>query len=116
MISFKSYGFGAKLPNGQTSHCFHCNFDPQNPEVFGVDGILSAYNYSVTNVKFFGPTNFAPLINSCAKIASSFTGTEYFILLILTDGEITDMDATVHAIVQASTLPMSKKTKKIKFS
>eukprot|EP01080_Neovahlkampfia_damariscottae_P004598 gene4598-7980_t len=101
------YGFGAKLPNGQTSHCFHCNFDPQNPEVYGVDGILSAYNYSVTNVKFFGPTNFAPLITACSKIAGSFTGTEYFVLLILTDGEITDMDATVDAIVKASTLPMS---------
>ena len=28
-------------------------------------------------------------------------------LLIVTDGEITDMDQTVHAIVHAASLPMS---------
>ena len=31
----------------------------------------------------------------------------YFVLLILTDGEITDFDATVESIVDASGLPMS---------
>ena len=31
----------------------------------------------------------------------------YFILLILTDGVITDMDQTRHAVVAASALPMS---------
>jgi hypothetical protein len=101
------FGFGAKLPNGQTSHCFHCNFDAMNPEVFGVDGILNSYNYSVQNVKFFGPTNFSPLIKACSSIASQSKGSEYFILLILTDGEITDMDETISSIVKASTLPLS---------
>ncbi|NXT95961.1 CPNE3 protein, partial [Anhinga rufa] len=32
---------------------------------------------------------------------------QYFILLIITDGEITDMDQTRQAIVNASKLPMS---------
>jgi len=32
---------------------------------------------------------------------------EYYVLLILTDGVITDMDNTIRAIVQASRLPMS---------
>ena len=31
----------------------------------------------------------------------------YFILLVLTDGEITDMDETIKAIVEASYLPLS---------
>lgn len=44
---------------------------------------------------FFGPTNFAPVINHVAKFASAYTdGSSYFILLILTDGIITDMPQT----------------------
>ena len=31
----------------------------------------------------------------------------YYVLLIITDGEITDMDETKRAIVSASNLPMS---------
>lgn len=31
----------------------------------------------------------------------------YYILLLLSDGEITDMDKTTEAVVQASSLPMS---------
>ncbi len=39
--------------------------------------------------------------------AAKRDGSEYFILLLLTDGIITDMDATRSAIVAASTLPLS---------
>ena len=34
-------------------------------------------------------------------------GRNYFVLLILTDGIITDLDLTIAAIVKASNLPMS---------
>lgn len=37
----------------------------------------------------------------------SFPVQQYFTLLIITDGVISDMDETRHAIVQASKLPMS---------
>lgn len=41
---FPAYGFGAALPpSGATSHCFALNFNPANPEVAGVQGILQAY-------------------------------------------------------------------------
>lgn len=40
-----------------------------------------------------------PFIAVCAQ--------QYFVLLILTDGVITDMDHTCTAIVEASRLPMS---------
>lgn len=86
-------------------------------------------------LRFSGPTNFSPIINHVASIASSGaqsnsatvrTHTEtphppvglsclkwaclqqqYFVLLILTDGEITDFDQTRDAIVRASLLPLS---------
>ena len=44
------------------------------------------------------------------KLSSSifpFFRQNYFVLLMLTDGAISDMDATLSAIVYASTLPMS---------
>lgn len=41
-----------------------------------------------------------------AHLAISFLQ-QYFILLIITDGVISDMEETRHAVVQASKLPMS---------
>lgn len=78
-----------------------------NPEVDGVQGILNAYNYSMSTVQLYGPTYFAPIINTAASFARRDAETTYFILLILTDGEICDMPATTDAIVEASTLPLS---------
>jgi hypothetical protein len=81
--------------------------DFQNPEVYGVEGILSAYNSCVQKVQFFGPTYFHYVINSAAYCANRDKATNYYILLILTDGEITDMQETIDEIVNASTLPLS---------
>ncbi len=59
-------------------------------------------------IKLSGPTNFAPMINRVADFASTVDGGEnYYILLIITDGIITDMDNTINALKRASTLPMS---------
>lgn len=43
--------------------------DIENPEVEGMNGILSSYKYAVQNVTFSGPTLFAPLINETIKVA-----------------------------------------------
>ena len=42
------FGFGAKpkLPHfnsNVTSHCFPINGNPNNPEVYGIDGIMATY-------------------------------------------------------------------------
>ena len=110
---FPALGFGGKLPNGVVSHEFFLNGHPTNPYCERVEGILSAYVSSLQNVQLYGPTNFSPVINHVARFASeSATTTEgpgknYFVLLIITDGIITDMAETVGAIVRASQLPMS---------
>ena len=31
-----AYGFGARMPDGQVSHCFPLNFNDQRPDVYGV--------------------------------------------------------------------------------
>jgi len=103
------FGFGARLPPRYdvANHCFPANLNWENPEVNGVEGILNAYNFAMSKVQLYGPTNFAQIINTAAGFAKRDAETNYYILLILTDGEITDMAATTDAIVQASTLPLS---------
>ncbi len=55
-----------------------------------------------------GPTNFAEFLGIAQSIATQYDGTggrQFLILLIVTDGEITDMDKTVDRIVNMSALP-----------
>uniref|UniRef100_A0A8C4S0V0 Copine-2 n=1 Tax=Erpetoichthys calabaricus TaxID=27687 RepID=A0A8C4S0V0_ERPCA len=109
---FPALGFGAQLPpDWKVSHEFAINFNPTNPFCSGVEGIAQAYSSCLPHVRFYGPTNFSPIINHVARFASQAVQQEvaaqYFILLIITDGVISDMDETRHAIVQASKLPMS---------
>ncbi|KAL8602874.1 hypothetical protein ACOMHN_050146 [Nucella lapillus] len=105
---FPVLGFGAKLPGGTVSHEFAVNFVPENPYCAGVGGILQSYQSALPRVQLYGPTNFSPVINHVARFASGARdGSSYFVLLIITDGEITDMTQTKSAIVAASRLPMS---------
>lgn len=58
-------------------------------------GVLEAYKACIRRIQLYGPTNFAPTINHVASIARNFMdGSQYFILLIITDGIITDMPQT----------------------
>uniref|UniRef100_A0A1B6LVM2 Copine-3 n=1 Tax=Graphocephala atropunctata TaxID=36148 RepID=A0A1B6LVM2_9HEMI len=106
---FPVLGFGARLPpDGRVSHEFFVNMDPSSPYCTGVQGVLEAYRNCIRQVQLHGPTNFAPVVNHVARFAASYRdGSSYFILLILTDGVITDMPQTVQAVVAASVLPMS---------
>ena len=129
-------GFGARFPNGQVSHCFALNGSP-DASCRGVEeiahfcqcptrclpwpaavGLLGADcagcltdRQAVANLQLYGPTNFAEFINTTAEIARhadvSQHNQQYFVLLVLTDGVITDMEKTVSEIVNASTLPLS---------
>uniref|UniRef100_A0A3Q2R0A6 Copine VIII n=1 Tax=Fundulus heteroclitus TaxID=8078 RepID=A0A3Q2R0A6_FUNHE len=106
---FPALGFGAKLPpDGRVSHEFPLNGNPQNPYCKGIDGVMEAYYQSLKSVRLYGPTHFSPVINHVARYASAVTdGSQYFILLIISDGVITDMAQTKESIVNAASLPMS---------
>lgn len=105
---FPALGFGARMSDGSVHHEFALNFNPSNPFCSGVDGVLQAYYNSLKNVQLYGPTNFSPVINHVARFATAIQdGSQYFVLLIITDGIITDMQQTQQAIVNASRLPMS---------
>ncbi|KAK3511781.1 hypothetical protein QTP70_021798, partial [Hemibagrus guttatus] len=111
---FPAFGFGAQIPpDFKVSHDFAVNFDEDNPECAGkcIQGVVEAYQNCLPKIQLYGPTNIAPIILKVANSASEEMHTkeamEYFILLILTDGVITDMADTREAIVHASHLPMS---------
>ncbi|XP_078463049.1 copine-4-like [Lampetra planeri] len=113
---FPAFGFGARIPPEFTvSHDFPLNMDPDNPECAGecagIQGVVEAYQNCLPKLQLYGPTNIAPIIAKVAKVAAEeeITGqaSQFFILLILTDGVVTDMGDTREAIVRASRLPMS---------
>ncbi|XP_019732672.1 copine-8 isoform X2 [Hippocampus comes] len=106
---FPALGFGAKLPpDGRISHEFALNGNPQNPYCAGIDGVMEAYYQSLKSVQLYGPTNFSPVVNHVARYAASVKdGSQYFVLLIITDGVISDMAQTKESIINASCLPMS---------
>ncbi|XP_069767301.1 copine-4 isoform X1 [Narcine bancroftii] len=109
---FPAFGFGARIPpDFKVSHDFAINFNEDNPECAGIQGVVEAYQKCLPKIQLYGPTNIAPIIQKVAISASeemhTKEATQYFILLILTDGVITDMADTRDAIVHASHLPMS---------
>lgn len=60
-----------------------------------VSGVLNAYKNCIRQIELHGPTNFSSVINHVARFAATYTdGSQYFILLIVTDGVITDMEHT----------------------
>ncbi|KAK7850104.1 protein bonzai 1 [Quercus suber] len=107
---FPAWGFGGRTIDGTTSHCFNLNGSTCAFEVEGVEGIMAAYARALHNVALAGPTLFGPVINTAAQIAGqsiSYNKNKYFVLLIITDGVITDLQETKDALVRASDLPLS---------
>jgi hypothetical protein len=106
---FPALGFGARIPpNENASHEFFLNLT-SDPYCDGIDGVLAAYHQTLNGVELYGPTNFSPVINHVANFARAYQNdpTNYFVLLIITDGIITDLDATKSAVISASSLPLS---------
>ncbi|CAA0401222.1 copine-like protein [Arabidopsis thaliana] len=107
---FPAWGFGARPIDIPVSHCFNLNGSSTYCEVDGIQGIMNAYNGALFNVSFAGPTLFGPVINAAATIASDSlaqSAKKYYVLLIITDGVITDLQETRDSIVSASDLPLS---------
>ncbi|KAM7279200.1 hypothetical protein ACFE04_006334 [Oxalis oulophora] len=107
---FPSWGFGARAFDMPTSHCFNLNGTTNDFEVRGIEGIMEAYASTLHNVTLHGPTLFGQVINKASQIASQSLisdSNKYFVLLIITDGVLTDLQETKDALVKASDLPLS---------
>lgn len=102
-------GFGAKLPpSNEVSHQFPLNGNANSPNCSSIEEILQHYRNTLARAILFGPTNFSPVINNTISIAKQYQdGKHYFVLLIITDGIISDIKHTINAIIDASKLPIS---------
>lgn len=113
---FPVYGFGG-IPcyqnkfNNNVSHCFNINFK-NDPNIKGINNILKTYRESLNNITLAGPTYFTPILDKVISeikydLENKQEENHYYILLILTDGCINDMQQTCDKIVEASYLPLS---------
>ena len=109
---FPVFGFGGKFyGNPNVDHCFPLNCNPDDPEIYGIDGILQTYRTVLSNTQLFGPTYFHYFIDRLNAQVKEEIAREnynnYNVLMILTDGIIEDMDDTINSLVEASFLPIS---------
>ena len=108
---FPVYGFGAKY-GGVVRHCFQVG---SQPEQKGVAGVLDAYKQVFrSGLIMSGPTVFTEVIQAVAARATATQDAAqrqgrqaYTILLILTDGAVTDPRETALCIDQVSNSPLS---------
>lgn len=104
-------GFGAKY-DGEVRHCFQCG---PTEEVHGVKGVLEAYHTVFrSGLIMSGPTVFTEIIQTAAAKASSWfesakqKGSQsYTILLIITDGAVTDPNETARCLEAVTDSPLS---------
>lgn len=115
---FPVLGFGAKLPPDYShpSHCFTITEDFIYPgniidnTCSTIDGVLNAYRHALYNIRLSGPTVFSDIVHAAAdhaRVEARDSEQSYTILLILTDGVINDVDPTLQALFQTSSLPVS---------
>eukprot|EP00826_Nyctotherus_ovalis_P056715 TRINITY_DN7715_c0_g1_i5.p1 TRINITY_DN7715_c0_g1~~TRINITY_DN7715_c0_g1_i5.p1 ORF type:complete len:618 (+),score=175.02 TRINITY_DN7715_c0_g1_i5:73-1854(+) len=106
------FGFGAQpLEVNRISHCFSLNGNIFDPEVHTINSVMEIYRKNILKLQFSGPTNFSEIIRYIGDTAEWNVNNgnlhNYFVLLILTDGQITDTNDTIDEIVRCSELPMS---------
>ena len=104
---FPVLGFGAKY-NGVVHHAFQCG---DQPEVHGVQGVLDAYQKVFSSgLIMSSPTDITHVMEQAAKRAKdNVSGGKqaYTILLIITDGAVSDVQATADTLARISDAPLS---------
>mmetsp|Transcript_15894 Transcript_15894/g.20170 ORF Transcript_15894/g.20170 Transcript_15894/m.20170 type:complete len:612 (-) Transcript_15894:99-1934(-) len=108
---FPVWGFGAKY-SGQVYHLFQCG---PSAEVEGIKGVLDAYHKTFqSGLVMSSPTVITEVIQTAAAFAKSGQQQanregkqKYTTLLILTDGAVSDVRATVQSLDTCSDAPLS---------
>jgi len=75
-----------------------------------VEGVLNAYRHSLGFVNLSGPTHLQPIMHATLEKIKSMNDQKnlnYYVLLVITDGQTDDMDETTKAIIEASKYPIS---------
>ncbi|CAI4227712.1 unnamed protein product [Auanema sp. JU1783] len=104
-------GFGAYIPpNHSFSQCFNLSGNSATANVDGLQGVLEAYSQARLVVQPFAPTEYADVIYHVAKFAKAESKRRlglYFVLVVFTNGGITNSRRTIDAIVDSAPHPMS---------
>eukprot|EP01133_Synstelium_polycarpum_P005947 gene5947-6887_t len=95
-----TYGFG----DSRTTDKSVFKFTNERP-CFGFQEVLTCYNEITPLINLSGPTSFAPLIREAINIVAASRA--YHILVIVADGEVTVINDTTKAIIEASKYPLS---------
>jgi hypothetical protein len=107
---FPVFGFGAIPPSDSSvNHCFpiSCSTDIN---CNGIDEIIAGYRNALYRVKLFGPTLFYPLLSKVVSMIRETLANDkniYYVVMILTDGQINDMDQTINILMECAMLPLS---------
>jgi len=107
---FPVYGFGAKY-SGVVRHCFSL----LQGEAQGLKGVLDSYRKVFSSgLIMSGPTVFKEVLQHAAKkarnsqaSAKSLGKQAYTVLVLLTDGAVSDVEETRQALVSISDAPLS---------
>ncbi|EGG16272.1 hypothetical protein DFA_09302 [Cavenderia fasciculata] len=104
------YGYGGAV-NSVTSHCFPFDVQGGRLEGNGVFDLHQIYRQNIGKISLSYPTNFADVIERSLQTAQEGllnpTHQKYTILLIITDGDISDMTETKNKLLTGSNLPLS---------
>lgn len=107
---FSVFGFGAKLPTTEmnVNHCFCLNMK-DTPYIKGFKNVLYYYRKAVSVVELSGPTCFAPLLMKVKEMIEQeeIEKNCYWVLIVLTDGNVCDWDDSRDLIEEYEVLPVS---------
>ncbi|TNJ26215.1 Copine I [Giardia muris] len=78
----------------------------EDPHFHGFDEVCKAYRQIAPHIEMSGPTTFAPMIYQAIEICKTCPR-QFFLLLLLTDGDVSDMEQDCKAIVDASHYPLA---------
>jgi len=78
-----------------------------DPHFAGFEALKQGYLQALTQVKMSGPTTFAPLILQAIEIEKAHGGHQLLHLIIITDGNVSNVQNDKLAIVAASQFPIS---------
>lgn len=96
-----SYGFGDMVTKDKG--CFPLY--PDKRPCRGFEDVLSRYCHIAPGIELGGPTNFAPVIHTAIESVREHQA--YHILIIIADGQVSNLKATEAAIVEASNYALS---------
>jgi len=111
-VKMVTLGFGAKLLpyHNIISHCFAINNNFFSPIIEGYHEIFNQLEQTEKEIIKSGPVMFSELIEYSIELAKYFKEhdkKQYIVLLIASDGDLSDMTTTQELLEKASDLPLS---------